>query len=30
MITDGVKLLGKEEDVKVLDVAELIALASDL
>ena len=30
MITDGVKLAGREDDVKVLDVAELIASASDL
>ena len=30
MMTDGVKLAGKEADVKVLDIAELIASASDL
>lgn len=30
MMTDGVKLAGQEADVKVLDVAELIATAADL
>ena len=30
MITDGVKLKNKGKDVKVLDLAELVARASDL
>ena len=30
MMTDGVKHFNKEEEVKVLDVAELIAQANDL
>jgi Fe-S oxidoreductase len=30
MMTDGVKHFEKEEDVKVMDIAELIANAADL
>ena len=30
MMTDGVKNFNKEEEVKVLDIAELIARANDL
>jgi len=30
MMTDGIKNFNKEEEVKVLDIAEMIALASDL
>jgi Fe-S oxidoreductase len=30
MMTDGVKNFNKEEDIQVLDVAELIAQAADL
>jgi heterodisulfide reductase subunit D len=30
MMTDGVKNFNKEQDIKVLDVAELIANAADL
>jgi hypothetical protein len=30
MLTDGVKLKNKGKDVKVLDLAELVARASDL
>jgi Fe-S oxidoreductase len=30
MMTDGVKHFEKEEDIKVLDIAELIANAADL
>ena len=30
MMTDGVKNFNKEQDVKVLDIAELIAAANDL
>jgi len=30
MMTDGVKNFNKEEEVQVLDIAELIATAADL
>jgi Fe-S oxidoreductase len=30
MMTDGIKNFNKEEDIQVLDVAELIAQAADL
>ena len=30
MMTDGIKNKEKEEDVKVLDIAEMIATAKDL
>jgi hypothetical protein len=30
MMTDGVKHFNKEQEVKVLDIAELIASANDL